>query len=127
MIIVVRSGGQVVMQVRLPLAILALVAAFGGGVASSRLIEGEARAQAAPQQASVYLPAEGLAFRSADGHIVARLSYDARGGAFEVYDGHERPAAALRSGLVTEAPRSSSTLPAATVATVATPDIDLGY
>ena len=115
------------MQVRLPFAILALVAAFGGGVASSRLIEGEARAQAAPQQASVYLPAEGLAFRSADGRIVARLSYDARGGAFEVYDNHERPAAALRSGLAAPTVRSTSALPAASVATEGTSDLDLGY
>ena len=115
------------MQVRLPFAILALVAAFGGGVASSRLIEREARAQSVTQQASVYVPAEGLAFRAVDGRIVARLSYDARGGAFEVYDGHERPAAALRSGLVTPAPSSASTLPAATVATAVTPDLDLGY
>ena len=73
----------------------------------------------------MYVPIEGLAFRGVDGRVVARLSYDARGGAFEVYDAHERPAAALRSGLVTEAPRS--TLPAATVATVTTPDLDLGY
>jgi hypothetical protein len=115
------------MQVRLPFAVLALALAFGGGLASSRLIEREARAQSGTPQASVYVPVEGLAFRGVDGRIVARLSYDARGGAFEVYDGHERPAAALRSGLVTTGASSAPTPPAATVATVGTPDLDLGY
>jgi hypothetical protein len=121
------------MQVRLPFAIVALFAAFGGGAASSHLIEREARAQSA-QMAAVYVPAEGLAFRALDGHIVARLSYDGRGGAFEVFDSRERPAGALRPGLAADAPRASAglpALPAATVATVATvvspPDLDLGY
>ncbi len=118
------------MQVRLPFAIVALFAAFGGGAASSHLIEREARAQSA-HTAAVYVPAEGLAFRALDGHIVARLSYDGRGGVFEVYDNHERPAGSLRPGLAAEAPRASGALPAlpaSTVATVISPmDVDLGY
>jgi hypothetical protein len=115
------------MQVRLPFAILALFAAFGGGVASSHLIEREARAQSALHAASVYVPAEGLAFRALDGHIVARLSYDARGGAFEVYDSRERAAGALRASPVAEAPHVAP-LPAAAFATDASPtDVDLGY
>lgn len=112
------------MQVRLPLALLALLAAFGGGAALSHLTERDARAQTA-HAATVYLPAEGLTFRSLDGHLVARLWSDARGGAFEVYDNHERPAGALRAGLVADAPRAGAALPVATVATP--PDIDLGY
>jgi hypothetical protein len=115
------------MQVRPPLAILALLAAFAGGVAMSHLIEREARAQSGPQGASVIVPTDGLTFRAVDGRIVARLSYDAHGGAFEVYDGRERPAGALRSGPAAEAPRPASVAPASTVATVASPDVDLGY
>jgi hypothetical protein len=115
------------MQVRLPFAIVALVAAFGGGVASSHLLERDARAQSALHAASVYVPAEGLAFRALDGRIVARLSYDARGGSFEVYDNRERSAGALRAGLVAEAPHGA-TVPATTTATDATPaEVDLGY
>jgi hypothetical protein len=113
------------MQVRPPFAILALFAAFAGGVAMAHLVEREASAQSGPQAASVIVPADGLAFRAIDGRIVARLSYDAHGGAFEVYDGRERPAGALRP--VAEAPRPASATPAPTVATVASPDVDLGY
>lgn len=115
------------MQVRLGFAIVALFAAFAGGVAASHLVERDARAQSGPQSASVYVPAEGLTFRAVDGRVVARLSYDARGGAFEVYDSRERPAGALRSGLVAEAPRPAAAVPAPTAATAASPDVDLGY
>jgi hypothetical protein len=115
------------MQVRLPLALLGLFAAFGGGAASSHLLEREAGAQTA-HSAMVYLPAEGLTFKTLDGHLVARLSYDSRGGAFEVYDNRERPAGALRAGLLAEAPHLSSTAPVTTGATFANPaDVDLGY
>jgi hypothetical protein len=122
------------MQVRLPFAILALSAAFAGGVATSQVIEREARAQSGAQSASMYVPVEGLAFRGADGRVIARLSYDARGGAFEVFDNHERAAIAMRPGLVAEAPRPSAT-PLATaaapfgipVAPASSPIVDLGY
>jgi hypothetical protein len=33
---------------------------------------------------SIQVPPEGLTFRSPDGRVIARLSYDARGGVFEV-------------------------------------------
>jgi hypothetical protein len=111
------------MQVRLPLALLSLLAAFGCGAALSHLAERDARAQTA-HAATVYLPPEGLTFRSLDGHLVARLTSDARGGSFEVYDNHEHPAGALRAGLAA----AGAAPPATTVATVgAPPDIDLGY
>jgi hypothetical protein len=117
------------MRVRVPTAVVTLVAVFAAGAASTRLarlFERDAEAQSARQPASVYVPAEGLAFRSLEGRIVARLSYDARGGSFEVYDNHERPAGALRAGFASEA------LPAAIPAPIATmtmpPGIpDLGY
>jgi len=84
------------MRVRPPLAILAvLVATFAGGMASPRWTEREAIARQ-PQTATLYVPPDGLLFRAPDGRAVARLSYDAHGGVFEVYDDRERPAAALR-------------------------------
>jgi hypothetical protein len=111
------------MQVRLSLAILSLVTAFAVGAASSRLMERDAQAQSGAQAASVYVPAEGLAFRAIDGRVVARLSYDARGGAFEVYDSRERPSASLRAGPLAEALR----VPAVAAPTTGSQDLDLGY
>ncbi len=121
------------MHVRLPFAILALAVAFAGGIGTSHLIEREARAQSA-QSASVYVPSEGLAFRGVDGRLIARLSYDSRGGAFEVYDNHERPAGALRPAVASEPPRTSSALPVLPAsgfpppaATTPPAFVDLGY
>ena len=117
------------MQVRLPIAVLALAVAFGAGLASSRLggIEREARAQAAG--AAVYVPPEGLSFRSPDGRLIARLAYDSRGGFFEVYDRREHPSAALRPGFIADAPARTALLPGTTTpAPLATTDTpDLGY
>jgi hypothetical protein len=94
------------MFVRLPTAVFALVLAFAGGIASYRWLVPDARAQASPLASTVYVPSDGLAFRSFDGRVVARLSYDSHGGAFELYDEHEQPATRVRGdGLA----RSSST------------------
>ena len=115
------------MKVRLPVALLVLVAAFAGGMVASRLGEREAKAQAAAG-AAVYVPPEGLSFRSPDGRLIARLAYDSRGGFFEVYDRRERPSASLRSGFVTEVPPRPAGLPAPPVAPLATTETpDLGY
>ncbi len=114
------------MQVRLPFVILTVVAAFAGGVGTSHLLEREARAQSGAQPASVYVPAEGLAFRGVDGRIIARLSYDGHGGAFEVYDNRERPAGALRPGVVPEPPHPVSLFPAP-AANTPPAFVDLGY
>jgi hypothetical protein len=108
------------MRVRIPLAIFAILATFAGGLASSRWVEGEASARQ-PQATTLYVPADGLIFRALDGRMVARLSYDAHGGIFEVYDDHERPTAALRPG---SPPQGA--LPASTVAALPTLQ-DLGY
>ncbi len=81
---------------RIPLLALVAAASFGLGMAAHR-IEGSARAQSAPFASTVYVPSDGLAFRAFDGRIVARLSYDRRGGVFEVYDGDERPSAGVRA------------------------------
>jgi hypothetical protein len=121
-------GGIAVMKVGLPAIVLVVVAAFAGGVVGSRLVEREAKAQSAG--AAVYVPPEGLSFRSPDGRLIARLAYDSRGGFFEVYDRRERPSAALRSGF--EVPARPAGLPSpapiATVPPLATTDApDLGY
>jgi hypothetical protein len=114
------------MHVRLPFAFLALAVAFGAGLGSSRLIEREARAQSRQQTAAVYVPADGLAFRTLDGRVIARLSYDNHGGNFEVYDQHERPSVAVRPGFVAEVSRPAPPPPVFTVSSP-TDAPDLGY
>ncbi len=83
------------MRLRLPFVLVAVAAAFAAGLGSSYWVR-DAHAQAAPFAASVYVPSDGLAFRTFDGRVVARLSYDPHGGVFEVYDEHEQPAARIR-------------------------------
>lgn len=69
-------------------ASLALAASFGAGVASQHLSAREAHAQAGVP-ASITVPPEGLVFRSPDGRPLARLSRDAHGGVFELFDDHQ--------------------------------------
>jgi hypothetical protein len=88
------------MRPRLVLITVALVVTFLGGAMTSRLVEGRAQARSALQPASVFVPPDGLAFRTVDGRIIARISYDTRGGFLEVYDNNERPAGAFRSGFM---------------------------
>lgn len=66
-------------------AVLALAAAFAAGALSQHLGSREAHAQAGLPTA-ITVPAEGLVFRSPDGHPIARLSRDMHGGVFELYD-----------------------------------------
>jgi hypothetical protein len=44
----------------------------------------------------VYVPQEGLAFRTPEGRVIARLSYDRAGGHFDIYDAEERPTVSIR-------------------------------
>lgn len=83
---------------RRPVAVaVALAVAFTCGLATSLVgLVRDAHAQAAPFAATVYVPSDGLAFRTFDGRVVARLSYDAHGGIFELYDDHEQPAVRVR-------------------------------
>jgi hypothetical protein len=73
------------------------VACFAVGFVSSHLVERSARAASASLTPSFNVPPDGLLFRTYEGHIVARLGYDARGGHFDVYDRSERPVAQLKA------------------------------
>jgi hypothetical protein len=87
------------MRVRPLLVVLAVAVAFGGGLASSRLLERSAQAQSSPLSSTVYIPADGLVFRTFEGRVAARLSYGPRGGVFELFDEHEQPSGGIHSGL----------------------------
>jgi hypothetical protein len=88
------------MSSRYPHVVLTLLVAFAGGFVSSRLLERSAHALTAPGASTAYVPSDGLAFRTFDGRIVARLSYNARGGIFDVYDGQEHPAISVRADML---------------------------
>jgi hypothetical protein len=121
------------MGVRKSLAALALAAAFGAGVLTSHALEREAKAQRSATTSAVFVPSDGLAFRTLEGRMIARLAYDARGGFLEVYDEHERPAASLRSVSVSAARPAQGPAPGpatagnAANAANAAMDLDLGY
>ena len=107
------------MHLRLPVALASVALAFTGGLASARWLIPDAHAQAMPLASTVYVPSDGLAFRSFDGRIVARLSYDSEGGSFELYDQHEQPAARVRGGTLAR--------PAATSRPPRRDEPDLGF
>ncbi len=88
------------MPSRLLLAVLTVLGAFAGGLVSSQLWERSAHALTAPLASTMYVPSDGIAFRTFDGRIVARLSYNVRGGIFDVYDGQERPAISVRADML---------------------------
>jgi hypothetical protein len=63
-------------------------------VLSLQALEGRASAKAAVSSSStIYVPPGGLAFRSLNGRVFAKLSYDAHGGVLELFDEHEEPSA----------------------------------
>jgi hypothetical protein len=88
------------MRRRLVLSAAILVGTFVSGALASRWLEREAQARPASQSASIFVPPDGLAFRTMEGRMIARISYDARGGVVEVFDGNERSTGAMRSGFV---------------------------
>jgi hypothetical protein len=83
---------------------LAVVAAFAAGVLSQRIRMPEAHADTTSSTATVYVPSEGLVFRTLDGTPIARISRDSRGGVFELYDEQQRPA---RRSLSSAAPAAT--------------------
>lgn len=89
------------MPSRRSFAVFALVAGtFAAGFASSRWLERTAQAGSPAYASTMYIPADGLAFRTFDGHVVARLSYNARGGIIDVYDNQEHPAISVRADML---------------------------
>ena len=84
--------------------VLASLTCFAAGVASAQLLEHTAHAQTAPFASTFYVPTDGLAFRSFDGRVIARLSYDRGGGVFEVYNADEHPSSSMRSDAVPPPP-----------------------
>jgi hypothetical protein len=118
------------MRLGVPSALVAVAIAFGSGLAASRLLEREALAQSGASSSTVFVPADGLAFRAFDGRIVAKLSYDSQGGTFELYDDGQQPAASFR----TSSGPSAAKLPAGTfgsapaiVSPSLTPDLALRH
>jgi hypothetical protein len=77
-----------------------LACAFVGGFASAKLLEGTAHAGPPAFASTMYIPSDGLAFRTFDGHLVARLSYNTRGGVLDVYDNREHPAISVRADML---------------------------
>jgi hypothetical protein len=77
---------------------LAIAVTFAAGFASSRLLERNAQAQASPLSSTVYIPSDGLVFRTFDGRVAAKLLYGPHGGVFEVYDEREQPSGIVRGG-----------------------------
>jgi hypothetical protein len=87
-------------------AVPVAVVAFLSGLLAS----GVSHAQSNAFASTVYVPSDGLVFRTFDGHVIAKLSHDAHGGALEVFDEHERPFVTFRNDA---ARRPASNLPLA--------------
>jgi hypothetical protein len=100
-----------------PLTLSFALAAFAGGVLASRFGLPDAHAQQSSLASTIYVPADGLAFRTFNGHVIAKLSSDSHGGVLELYDENEHPAVAVRSG------GTASSLPGAPAAPTASFDV----
>ena len=80
-------------------SVLTVTTAFVAGMAFDAVGHREARAQSLTTS-TIYVPNGGLVFRATDGTPIARLSRDAHGASFELYDDHAgtvRAAPGLRS------------------------------
>jgi hypothetical protein len=77
---------------------VALAAALGGAVVSHAVWTRDAQAQGASSISTIYVPADGVVFRSFDGRPIARLSRDVHGGLLEVYDDHDEATVRVSSG-----------------------------
>ena len=71
-------------------SLLILTAGFLAGTTFDALHPRPARAQSVATS-TIYVPEGGLVFRAADGTPIARLSHDAHGGTFELFDSHQQP------------------------------------
>jgi hypothetical protein len=88
------------------LAAIVAVSGFAGGVVSERVFAVKnARAQEAAHEAhehgsmtpmtSINVGSAGLVFRGPNGRVIAKLSSEATGGVFELYNANEQPGARL--------------------------------
>jgi hypothetical protein len=92
------------MRLRPPFIVALIVSsAVAVGLTSSGLLERAAVAQKAPSASTIYIPPDGLTFRTFDGRAVARLSYDDSGGVLELFDEHEKPGASIRGSRLSTA------------------------
>jgi hypothetical protein len=83
---------------------LTILLAFAGGAASHRLWPRDARAQTVTSAATIFVPADGLVFRTFDGKPIAKLSHDATGGVFELYDDSQEAIARLSATVLSAPP-----------------------
>jgi hypothetical protein len=112
----------------LSLGLPAILSAFLCGVLASRVFVPEAHAQSSSLASTIYVPSDGLVFRTFDGHVIAKLSHDPHGGVLEIFDEHERPTAAIRSdGLGAPRTAAATPLPAPADATKSVFRQDLGF
>ncbi|MGO8994989.1 MAG: hypothetical protein ACLQVI_16870 [Polyangiaceae bacterium] len=80
------------------LAAIVAVSGFGGGLVSGHVFRvPEAQAQERAAMSSINVSAGGLVFRAPNGRVIAKLSSDASGGVFEVFNADERPGARMRA------------------------------
>jgi hypothetical protein len=97
------------MRLRPPVIVALIVSsAVAVGFASSGMLERAAVAQRASSGSTIYIPPDGLTFRTFDGRAVARLSYDDSGGVLELYDEHEKPGARVRGSRLSTVGTSTS-------------------
>jgi hypothetical protein len=82
---------------------LAIAGAFVAGAGISQLTQREAHAQSSTT-ATLYVPSGGLVFRATDGTALARLSRDAHGGTFELFDDRHEVSTRVPRGSAEPAP-----------------------
>jgi hypothetical protein len=80
--------------------LVAILAALAGGVVSHHLWPRAAHADVTSSTSAIYVPWEGLVFRTPDGKAIARLSRDAHGGLLELYNDRQEEAARLSGGAI---------------------------
>jgi len=74
--------------------------AFLAGVVSHHLWPRDAHAQAMLSVSTIYVPPDGLVFRSLDGKPIAKLSRTGRGALFELYDDAQETSARSSHGAI---------------------------
>jgi hypothetical protein len=85
--------------------VLAVVSALAGGLVGAHLWPRHASADAIGSTSTIYVPADGLVFRSLDGSPIARLGRDPHGGFLELYDDRRASAARFPSRVTPAAQR----------------------